>query len=254
MTFKTQRIINIQRDGDGRMSGTQAKPGRGAAKAPRRPAVASSSEAILRSAKKLFLEAGYDGVNLDRIAETAGVSRQTVYNRFGSKEAVFRSMVAFHWASINLGELFALSENAHREEDATDILRRLALAILQFVAEADQIAFTRLVVSESHRLPWIAEEFYRLGKQPLLSAFVRCLEQMTADGLLDCPHPELAAHQFLGLIQEFIIWPKVMAIGQAVHRMPSNKVVIEEAIRMFLDRYGTDRSSPASIRRRDTRR
>ena len=41
-----------------------------------------SEDAILAAARTLFLDAGYDGVNLDRVAEAAGVSRQTVYNRF----------------------------------------------------------------------------------------------------------------------------------------------------------------------------
>jgi TetR/AcrR family transcriptional regulator, regulator of autoinduction and epiphytic fitness len=63
---------------------------------------------------------------------------------------------------------------------------------------------------------------------------------MIEDQQLACPNPELAAHQFLGLIQEFIIWPKVMAIGPAVLDMPPDKVVIEEAIRMFLGRYAVD--------------
>ncbi len=106
------------------------------------------------------------------------------------------------------------------------------------VFDTDQIAFTRLVISRSRRLPWIGQEFYRLGKQPLLRAFVGCIEKMIADGQLSCPHPELAAHQFLGLIQEFIIWPKVMAIGPAIQDMPPDKVIIDEAIRMFLGRYG----------------
>jgi TetR/AcrR family transcriptional regulator, regulator of autoinduction and epiphytic fitness len=209
----------------------------------RRPSNKSSADAILVGAKRLFLAEGYDGVNLERIAEAAGVSRQTVYNQFGSKEAVFRSMIEFHWASINKDEIFSDlpkipdPPKTRVPENPKAILKRFADAILRFVSNTDQIAFTRLVISESRRLPWIGQEFYRLGKQPLLRAFVRCIERMIEDRQLTCPDPELAAHQFLGLIQEFIIWPKVMAIGPAVLDMPPDKVVIEEAIRMFLGRY-----------------
>ena len=56
----------------------------------------ASEEKILAAAKELFLADRYDGVNLERIAGRAGVSRQTVYNRFGSKETVFREMVRHH--------------------------------------------------------------------------------------------------------------------------------------------------------------
>jgi TetR/AcrR family transcriptional regulator, regulator of autoinduction and epiphytic fitness len=209
----------------------------------RRLSKKSSADAILVGAKRLFLAEGYDGVNLERIAEAASVSRQTVYNQFGSKEAVFRSMIEFHWASINKDEILSDLPKVRAPENPKAILKRFADAILRFVSDTDQIAFTRLVISESRRLPWIGQEFYRLGKQPLLSAFVRCIQRMIDDRQLSYPNPNLAAHQFLGLIQEFIIWPKVMAIGPAVLEMPPDKVVIEEAIRMFLGRYGVDQDT-----------
>ncbi|KJC50483.1 TetR family transcriptional regulator [Bradyrhizobium sp. LTSP885] len=211
------------------------------ARRARRPSGKSSADAILIGAKRLFLAEGYDGVNLERIAEAAGVSRQTVYNQFGSKEAVFRSMIEFHWASINRDDIFSNLHKARVLENPKAILNRFADAIFRFVSDTDQIAFTRLVISESRRLPWIGQEFYRLGKQPLLRAFVVCIEKMIEDRQLSCQNPELAAHQFLGLIQEFIIWPRVMAIGPAILEIPPDKVVIEEAIRMFLGRYRVDR-------------
>jgi TetR/AcrR family transcriptional regulator of autoinduction and epiphytic fitness len=223
-------------NGDDMKTSTVSAPG------VRRPRKKPSADAILVSAKRLFLAEGYDGVNLERIAEAAGVSRQTVYNQFGSKEAVFRSMIEFHWASINRGEIFF---HPHKTvpEHPKFILKRFADAIFRFVSDTDQIAFTRLVISESRRLPWIGQEFYRLGKQPLLRAFVDCIRKMVDDNQLSCPNPELAAHQFLGLIQEFVIWPKVMAIGPAVLEMPADKVVVDEAIQMFLGRYGIERNA-----------
>ncbi|MBI0376395.1 TetR/AcrR family transcriptional regulator C-terminal domain-containing protein [Streptomyces albiflaviniger] len=55
---------------------------------------------------------------------------------------------------------------------------------------------------------------------------------------MPCPSPGLAARQFLGLLQEFIIWPQVMAIGPDVMNIPPPDVVVEEGIAMLLDRYG----------------
>lgn len=193
-----------------------------------------SVPAILTAAKRLFLEFGYDGVNLERVGEAAGVSRQTVYNRFGSKEAVFRAMVEAHWSAIRNDDVFSAGDMASEPET---LLRCFGEAILAFVADADQIAFTRLVIAESRRLPWIAEEFYRLGKQPLLLGFANCLKQLDARGLLDCKAPEFATHQFMGLIQEFVIWPRVMAIGSEAQPRDPPEHVVEEAIAMFMARY-----------------
>ncbi|ARP73558.1 TetR/AcrR family transcriptional regulator [Streptomyces pluripotens] len=205
----------------------------------RRAAKRSSATAlkVLNASKTLFLQDGYDGVNLDRIATRAGVARQTVYNLFGSKEAVFRATMEHHWAAFGLEELLARLDRDVSRVDPADFLRRFADMVLTFVAETDQVSFTRLVIAESRRLPWIAEEFYRLGKAPLAQTFTACLREMSETGVIDCPHPELAARQFLGLIQEFVIWPQVMAIGPDVMKLPPTDLVVEEAIAMFLSRY-----------------
>src|SRR6266702_2881748 len=120
-------------------------------KAPRESG--KTVDAILGAAKALFLDDGFDGVNLDRIAERAGVSRQTVYNRFGSKEAVFRAMIERHWEIFG-GDAF-LSGLSADKGGPEDVLRYFAKTILRFVVESDQVSFTRLVIAESRRLPWI---------------------------------------------------------------------------------------------------
>ncbi|WP_006602587.1 TetR/AcrR family transcriptional regulator [Streptomyces auratus] len=194
---------------------------------------------ILAAAKALFLQDGYDGVNLDRIATQAEVARQTVYNQFGSKEAVFRAVMEHHWSSLPLGDLLTrLEQSLGTDADPAGFLRQFSEILLTFIEDADQVAFTRLVIAESRRSPWVAEEFYRVGKEPLTKTLAGCLQRLHETGGIDCPAPELAAHQFLGLVQEFIIWPKVMAIGPDVMSIPPFDVVVEEGIAMFLSRYG----------------
>ena len=63
---------------------------------------------ILDAAQRLFLDDGYDGVSLEQVGRAAGVTRQTVYNRFGSKDAVFRAVIERHWRVVRArgGSLF----------------------------------------------------------------------------------------------------------------------------------------------------
>ncbi|GGQ43440.1 transcriptional regulator [Streptomyces althioticus] len=190
---------------------------------------------ILRAAKELFLADRYAGVSLERVAERAGVSRQTVYNRFGSKEAVFREMVRDHWAA------FAEQDRrpAADDEDASaeEVLRAFARSLRRFADETDQTLFARLVVAESSRLPWIADEFHRLGKGPVVAAFTGRLDALVRAGRLRCPDTGLAARQFMGLVQEFLVWPRVMAFTEETAGGPGPDVVIDEAVRTFLARY-----------------
>jgi AcrR family transcriptional regulator len=196
-----------------------------------------TSTAILDAARGLFLDSGYDGVNLDQVGRAAGVSRQTVYNQFGSKDAVFRAVVDRHWEAIRTEVAAVSAPSLDSVTDAEDVLRQFARSVLRFVNETDQIAFTRLVIAESRHLPWIAEAFYQAGKAPLVAAFAAVLAQLTERGLLACDRPEFAARQFMGLIQEFVIWPGVMAVQDGMPGAGNDSVVVDEAVAMFLARY-----------------
>jgi AcrR family transcriptional regulator len=199
---------------------------------------------ILRAAKELFLADRYAGVSLERVAERAGVSRQTVYNRFGSKEAVFREMVRDHWSAFAARDRLPAAED--EGASAEEVLRAFAQSLRRFAEETDQIRFARLVVAESARLPWIADEFHRLGKGPVVAAFAERLDALVRDGRLRCPDTRLAARQFMGLVQEFLVWPRVMGFTEEAAGLPDADTVIDEAVRTFLARYApSDGSGPA---------
>ena len=53
-----------------------------------------SKEDIRRAAAELFAQFGVDKVSIASIARKAGVSQATIYNNFGSKEALAREFVA----------------------------------------------------------------------------------------------------------------------------------------------------------------
>ncbi len=217
-----------------------------AAGRPRSP----SDLRILRAAKELFLADRYAGVSLERVAERAGLSRQTVYNRFGSKEAVFREMVRDHWSAFpgpdrrpgagdEVGEVGGAS--------AEEVLRAFARSLRRFADETDQIRFARLVVAESDRVPWLADEFHRLGKGPVVAALTGRLDALVRDGLLRCPDTRLAARQFMGLVQEFLVWPRVMGFTEEYAAPPAAEVVIDEAVRTFLARYAPPGAAGSAV-------
>lgn len=215
------------------MAGERADERDGGAPKALSPA-ARSEAAIIAAARALFLERGFAAVSMDEIARTAGVARQTVFNRFKTKDALFRATIAEHWTHWGRG---VAMEPVPYDAPIEDHLRALARSIAAFQDDTQQLQFQRLVVEEARNNDWIGPAAYQMGKQPRMKALAAGLAQMHKEGRLHCEHPEIAAWQFVGLVQEFIVWPKVMGI-EAPEDIPPTETVIEEAVLTFMARYG----------------
>lgn len=59
-----------------------------------------SREKLLYSARKTFFNKGYVAASMDEIAETAGVSKATIYRQFVSKEELFKSLIVEFFDTI----------------------------------------------------------------------------------------------------------------------------------------------------------
>jgi TetR/AcrR family transcriptional regulator of autoinduction and epiphytic fitness len=114
-----------------------------------------------------------------------------------------------------------------------EVLRSIARIIVDLHKSPEYLGFLRMVVADSRQFPWIAEEFAAV-MAPQTERFARYLAHLTEMGILDCGNPLLAAHQFMGVLNEFSLWPWMM--GRESLGVPAEDVV-EEAIRMFLLRY-----------------
>ena len=195
-----------------------------------------SREAVVDAAQRLFLERGFGAVSMDDLAEAAEVARRTLYNQFSSKEEIFRAML--DRVSSQLED--ALPPGIETSGDVTQVLQRIARAILALHKQPEYVGFLRMVVADSRQFPWIAKAFAAV-MDPQTERFARYLGQQAGLGVLDCRNPMLAAHQFMGILNEFTLWP--LLVGRKGLSVAGEEV-IEETIRMFLQHYGR----PASRR------
>jgi len=189
----------------------------------------TSRDAIVGAAERLFLKRGFDGVSMDDLAEEAGVARRTLYNQFASKEEILHEMLLRF--STQLGSV--LPPGVETQGDVEDVLRLIARAVLAFQAPAEYVGLLRMIIADARQFPWITTAFDSILK-PYLDRFERYLSYLTSLGLLDCPHPLLAAQQFLGLINGPTLWPRIFS-PESVSPFP--EIVIDETVQMFLLRY-----------------
>src|SRR5215470_15016111 len=180
-----------------------------------------SREAIVEAAERLFLERGFGSVSMDELAEAAGVARRTLYNQFANKEEIFREMLLRVSAQLER----AFPPGIETRGDVEDVLRLIARMILKLHENWEYRGFLRMVVADSRQFPWIAEEFAAV-MDPQTERLTRYLAHLTDLGILDCPKPTLAAHQFMGILNEFSLWPLMMGRERA---LASEEEVVEEA-------------------------
>jgi len=193
-----------------------------------------SREAIVEAAERLFLEHGFGSVSMDELAEAAGVARRTLYNQFASKEEIFREMLLRVSGQLE----HAFPPGIETQGDVADVLRMIARMILELHKRPEYLGFLRMVVADTRRFPCIAEEFAAV-MDPQTERLVRYLAHLTALGILDCRNPVLAAHQFMGMLNELSLWPWMT--GREAVSVPEEEI-IEETIRMFLQHYRRPRS------------
>jgi AcrR family transcriptional regulator len=193
-----------------------------------------SREAIVAAAERLFLERGFGSVSMDELAEAADLARRTLYNQFASKEEIFREMLGRVSGQIE----GAFPPGIETQGDVEEVLRLVARMILGLHKQPGYLGFLRMVVADSRQFPWIADEFAAV-MEPQTERLTRYLAHLTAMGILDCRNPILAAHQFMGTLNEFSLWPWML--GRDSLAVPAEDLV-EETIRMFLQYYRRPRS------------
>ena len=161
---------------------------------PVRTLRAPKHDAILDAAKRVFLREGYSA-SMDLVAAEAGVSKQTVYNHFGSKEGLFRAIVDH--AS---GELLDALGDGDARADPAATLEAVARRFLSMLLAPSHLALHRMLVAEAPRFPDLAREIYLGGPAHAARELAHYLAQESRKGTLAVADPALAAEQFFGAL------------------------------------------------------
>lgn len=125
---------------------------------PGRPKSPEKAEAIQEAAAHLFMTEGLERTSMDAIAAAAGVSKQTVYSHFQSKEDLFRSCVTGKTRSYGL-------DASRLDTDAAldDSLRYVGRQYLTLLCDKGVICMFRLMIAEANSFPKLVKSFHESG-------------------------------------------------------------------------------------------
>lgn len=203
---------------------------------PGRPKDPVKRNAIRRAAGELFLERGFERTSMDAVAEAAGVSKNTVYSHFDSKEALFRGVIAHEvdkatqLASATVPDAFPLHH----------ALMLLGGTYQKLLLDDKAVRMFRVVIGESTSHPRVAELFAEAVPAATQTVFERLIQVRHDRGELMVDDVSKAAT----LLQTMISGNHHM---QLLMNLPAPtgaelKEQLERAVETFLAAYARKRS------------
>ncbi|AEG51141.1 regulatory protein TetR [Sphingobium chlorophenolicum L-1] len=172
-----------------------------------------------------FALSGFGGTNLDRLVDRSGVSKTTIYRRFGSKEGLFTALIHRSMEAVR-SVLWALKLDVN---DPLGTIERFVSAYTQ-VAVCHPMGRTLLQIAVAER-----RDFPHLGAMLLADAYegIRPISdyfgRLMAEGVLRPGDPSEAAFDLQGLItQGFRVMVDDIAF---VHRKGRAREIAERFLR-----------------------
>jgi TetR/AcrR family transcriptional repressor of mexJK operon len=193
--------------------------------------------AIIDAATGMFLKGGFLGTNMDEIAALSGVSKQTVYKHFSSKEALFIEIVG--------GMTQVTGDKVHNDAadfpeggDLAAYLDDYAFRQLSIVVTPRVMQLRRMVIGEVGRFPDLAKVLYERGPLRAMGILADMFKRLAARGLLRIDDPKMAASHFNWLVMSQALNEAMLLGDAAIPRPAELRRQAAAGVRVFLAAYG----------------
>ncbi|MBY5922061.1 TetR/AcrR family transcriptional regulator [Ferrimonas balearica] len=186
---------------------------------------------IMEAAGQLFVHQGFITTSMDEIAQHAGVSKQTVYAHFGSKDELFTHCVEQKCATNDLLPTGLSGDNPRQ------VLLEFMLRFAEMINSDEAIYVYRLCVSQAETHSDLSQRYYEAGPAKVIGAVGDYLATLAAKGILQMDDPMLAAEQLLlmgrgaGNMRRALGLPVDETEAECRHR-------IAQTVDLFLRGYG----------------
>lgn len=186
---------------------------------------------ILSAGREVFLEQGYRAASMDLVAATAGVSKTTIYSKFGSKQDLLAAIVDDVAEQIIAMEI-VVPETARSTREA---LTELAVNYAKVLYDPDLLPLVRFAIGEGLQ-HGVGRTYYEAGPAKARAGLSALFAAMARDGELRITDPDLAADQFVALLQP----ERFFALLDDDLRPDPGRIerVARAGVEMFLAHYG----------------
>ena len=185
-----------------------------------------STETVLDATRKMLSQHG-SAVSLELVAAEAGLTRQTLYNRFGSKQTLLRA--AFDYLRQ---QIHTRLDNAPWESEPEVLLPVIARIVADSFLDLAMAKLLRAMIQAVEDIPEISVSLRSDQTGQVLNKMIEYLQEKTQAGEFYVTDPETQAMLFLGSINGFLFPRLLLGIVPPDERV--NQKLIDASIESFL--------------------
>jgi TetR/AcrR family transcriptional regulator, regulator of autoinduction and epiphytic fitness len=157
---------------------------------------------IVRTATALLSEHGYQGMNLEDVAERTDIAKATLYHYFSGKDELVAAVLEALTVEVN--QRLEQELDAVRDRSCLEQLRVLIREQVRILTDtAPEVA---TVFSWPKTWPESFEPIIKDSRRRHDAIFRRVVEAGLANGEFDCPDPDVALQCLHGVLNQSSLW------------------------------------------------
>ena len=160
-----------------------------------KPRTTDKREEVLDIASETFLAKGFDGTSINVMAREAGISKESIYRYFGSKEDLFLAVVERELEVYKQGMLETISH--FQGKTLKEALFSVAEATLQVASNDRTLALRRLIFQMSANGSKVGSHYFNVGPDIAYQNLVRLFEHYKPEA--DLPVAKLSRY-FISMV------------------------------------------------------
>ena len=157
---------------------------------------------IVRTATELLSEHGYQGMNLEDVAEQTDIAKATLYHYFSGKDELVAAVIEALTVDVNR----RLEEELDKVKDRSYLEQIRTLIREQVRILTDTAPEVATVFSWPKTWPESFQEIIKDSRRRHDAIFRRVVEAGLAAGEFDCPNPDVALQCLHGVLNQSSLW------------------------------------------------
>lgn len=189
---------------------------------------------LMLLAEKVFLERGYANTTMSEVSRFSKASKSTLYKFFGNKKLLFAEIIRSRVPDIE-----EISRKVvHSEREVADNLTRWGLQVLDLITTPDSVGLYKILLAELPAHPELGELYYEQGPFAFQRYLAVYFQRAVGQGKLVCSDVDEAALLFASMVAGDPFGRALLGISSAGRDGPSIVSHVEEAVAVFMARYG----------------